>query len=329
MKKNWCQYTTLLKAFDSAKERKSYHKIVMKYEANLSENLENLLVRLDSETYQPQPYREFYVYDPKTRLIQAPAFEDRIVHHALMGCIRPAIDRKLIHDTYACRIGKGARAASARMTHFVRGLPNGWALKIDVKKFFYSIDHERIGHHLAKIIPCEKTVNLIKMFYENPTGKGLPLGNATSQILANLALNPIDQFIKRELKIKRYIRYMDDMILLHEDREYLKECLFKVKEVLAVEKLEANKRTSIRRISKGITFVGYRHFVSHTILKPANITKIRRALKKINDRETVVSYLAFAKDTASFPLVVKMARKAAPGVIPVIQKFAEKHRKAA
>lgn len=329
MKDRWCQYTTLMTAFNSAKERKSYHKIVMKYEANLSENLENLLTRLDNGTYQPQPYREFYVYDPKTRLIQAPAFEDRIVHHALMEYIRPAIDRKLIYDTYACRIGKGAGAASTRMTHFVRGLPNGWALKIDVKKFFYSIDHERISYHLAKIIPCDNTLNLLKMFYKNPTGKGLPLGNATSQILANLALNPVDQYIKRELKIKRYIRYMDDMILLHEDREYLKQCLKKVKEVLANEKLETNKRTSMCRVSKGITFVGYRHFVSHTILKPANITKIRRALKVANDRETVVSYLAFAKGTASFPLVVKLAREAAPDAIPVIQKFAEKHRKAA
>lgn len=328
-KKIWCNFDTLLIAFETAKKRKSYHKTVLRYEANLAENLEKLLVRLDQGTYRPAPYREFYVYDPKERLIQAPYFEDRIVHHALLYAIRYPIEKRLIYDTYACRELKGTQRASNQLLRYIRAEKGeGYALKVDVRKFFYRIDHERIDSHVARIISCHETRGLLKLFYYNQTGKGLPLGNVTSQLLANLALNPVDHLIKRQLKVRHYVRYMDDMILLHPDREFLKDSLGAIERYLNEEKLETNKRTGIQPIAKGLNFVGYHHTKYGKRLTTRNLHKFRRVLKKKCDRTRTVSYLAFAKDTTSYDLLCNHIEKQNPKLKNTINAFTQKHRKA-
>lgn len=328
-KKIWCNFDTLLIAFDTAKKRKGYHKTVLRYEINLAENLEMLLEKLDNGTYRPAPYREFLVYDPKERLIQAPYFEDRIVHHALLFAIRYPIEKKLIYDTYACRELKGTQRASNQLLRYIRAEQGlGYALKVDVRKFFYSIDHNRIDLHIEKIIPCIHTRNLLKLFYQNSTGKGLPLGNVTSKLLANLALNPIDQLVKRDLKVKHYVRYMDDMILLHLSKEYLNDCLVTIKQRLGSEQLETNKRTGIQPLSRGINFVGYHHTVTGKRLTTRNLHKFRRVLKKKCDRVRSISYLAFAKETTSYNLLAEHITKQNPNLKNSIIAFTQRHRKA-
>jgi RNA-directed DNA polymerase len=326
----WLNYDVMMMAYNTAKHRKSYYHTILKYESNLSQNLENLIERIQTGRYIPQPYREFMIHDPKDRLIHAPAFEDRIVHHALIHVVRDLIDKRLISDTYACRTGKGTRKASERLLHFLRSTNGqGYALKIDIRKFFYSINHDRLETLLRKVITCETTINMLKAFYQIPgetTGKGLPLGNVTSQILANLALNPVDQYAKRELKLKHYVRYMDDIIILHTDKEYLRHCLTELKQVMNNEQLETNNRTGISKASKGVTFVGFRHFKTHKIIKPKTLHKIKRVIKRHPELDKITSFLAFTKDSGSYHRIREELTKIAPQHSNKIAVFTTKHR---
>lgn len=219
----WCNYEALITAFKEVKRNKSYNYHLLEYESNLAYNLNRLLKSLEDGTYKVKPTRNFYVYDPKKRLIQAPHLEDRIVQHALMNAIRDILINRLIGQTYACIRKRGTHSASNKLKQYLTNYKNnGYYLKVDVKNFFYSIDHEILNVQLNRIIKCKDTLSLLKKFYENKDGKGLPLGSVTSQILANLALSPVDHLIKRVLKYKHYVRYMDDLIILSDDKEKLK-----------------------------------------------------------------------------------------------------------
>jgi len=330
LKDVWLNYDVFMMAYNTAKERKSYQKTVLKYESNLSQNLEKLITRIETETYKPQPYREFTIHDPKTRIVHAPAFEDRIVHHAILYAIYPLLDKRLIEGTFACRRGKGTLKASKRLQKYLKSLNNdNYVLKIDIEKFFYSISHDRVEYHLNRIIGCKFTTGIIKMFYENESGKGLPLGNATSQLLANLALNPVDHYAKRKLGLQKYIRYMDDIVILHPDKEYLKHCLDELKKVVEGEQLKTNKRTSINKITGGVNFVGFKHFKTNKLVKNKTIHKMKRVIKKYPESDKVISYLAFAKDTNSYHNLCKEFTTISPQFKDKIETFTNRHRKAA
>ncbi|MGK9367512.1 reverse transcriptase domain-containing protein [Melioribacter sp. Ez-97] len=327
LKQIWCNYEALITAFKEVKRNKSYNYSLLEYENNLACNLDRLLRSLEEGTYKVRPTRDFYVHDPKKRLIQAPHLEDRIVQHALMNAIRDILVRRLINQTYACIRGRGTHAASNKLKQYLVLYKNkGYYLKVDVKNFFYSIDHEILNRQLNRIIKCKDTLSLLKKFYDNSEGKGLPLGSVTSQILANIALFPVDHFIKRKLKYKHYVRYMDDLIILSDNKEDLNHALIEIKMQLNRLKLEINNKTHIGKIAHGIDFVGYRTWYNRRLIRKRSLHKIKRILKKHPDKNRIASYLSHSLRTNSLKRVIKLILDRVPDSEDFIKQIIFKNR---
>lgn len=328
LEQSWCNYDALFDAFKEVKKNKSYYEPILAFESDLVSNLNRILKSLEDGSYKVKPTRDFYIYDPKVRLIQAPHIEDRIVQHAVLNSIRPIIESKFIDQSYACRKTKGTHNASDLLKKYLINYKNeGYYLKIDIKKFFYTIDHKVLNSQLDRIIKCKPTLELLKKFYENESGKGLPLGNVTSQVLANLALTPIDNLIKRYLKCKHYVRYMDDLIILNENKEQLRRALFFIKRLLKTLELDVNEKTQIGMIRDGIDFVGYRTWFNNRIIRKRSLFKIKRVLKKYPDINRIASYLSHSKRTGSLIYVVKQIIKVAVDFIEFIKKWLIKNNK--
>lgn len=305
LKPLWCNYNSLLSAFYEVKKHKSNYPCFIKYEHNLSRNLSRILSSLENDTYRVKPYRSFFVYDPKLRLIEAPHIDDRIVQHSLLHVIRPLVENKFIYDTYACIKNRGTHAASDKLYRFLNSYrtSSGYCLKVDVRKFFYNIRHSRVKAQVSHIIKCKDTLSLIFRFL-GCNCVGLPLGNVTSQLLANLALNPIDQYVKRKLKVSHYLRYMDDMILLHPDKSFLTIAKNHITGILRALGLETNDKTKISKISEGIDFVGYRHFINYRLVRPRIFRRNLRILSTSFDISRYHSFIAHSKRTASLPYII-------------------------
>lgn len=275
-------------AWENACRNKRYREEVLKFNQNLEENLIGIQNDLIYGTYQVGRYREFYIHEPKKRLVMALPFRDRVVQWAIYHQLIPYFDKRFIPDSFACRKGKGAHKAADRLEYWLRQVDRKpekyYYLKLDIAKYFYRVDHDilmdilvkRIGdrellHLLETIIRCESTsfgISLNKNEEERVDEIGMPLGNLTSQMFANLYLDELDQFCKQELGIHYYVRYMDDIIILGRD----KKKLHRIKEDISfflVEnlRLSLNEKTTIRPCSMGVEFVGYRLWATHRKLK--------------------------------------------------------------
>ena len=259
-------FENLYKAHLKARKSKRDKKEVIKFEMNLSENLIRLSQKIADGKYKVKGYYSFAIYDPKYRIIHALHYQDRVVQHCLCdNYLAPLIDRKLIYDNAACRINKGTLFALKRVNKFLYKFhnkygTNGYALKCDIRKFFDNIDHDILKSKLQRIVEDTEVLKFIHGIidsYEYSSNKGLPLGNQTSQWFAIYYLDGLDRYIKEELKIKYYSRYMDDFILLHYDKDYLKLVKTLVTEYLNQElKLEFNEKTIISPLSNGINYLG-------------------------------------------------------------------------
>jgi len=257
---------------------------VQKFEFNLEDNLFQLHSELKSKTYQHSHYTAFNVCDPKLRRIHKACVRDRALHHAIFRIIYPIFDKSFIFDSYSCRIEKGTHRAVSRLEKFCRKVSknnhrNIFALKCDIRKFFDSINQEILLKIIRKKIDDEDAIWLINIILKS-FGSGLPLGNVTSQIFANIYLNELDQFIKHKLKIKHYLRYCDDFIVLSDNKEYLEKLIPEISEFL--EKclkltLHPNK-IIIRKSKQGIDFLGCIVLPHHRVLR---VKTKRRILKKI------------------------------------------------
>lgn len=235
---------------------------VQRYLRDLDANLNELSEAVLEDGYIPQPLREFVIRDPKHRIIHAPGFRDRVLHHAIILQAGPQIDRTLIDDSFACRINKGSIAAVMRAQHFTKR--SDWFLKIDVAKYFHSIDHNLLFERLLRRFKGVEFLNLLHRiiagFHSSP-GKGLPIGALTSQYFANLYLNDADRWLIARDEVLGYVRYMDDMICWFDSKAAALRTLFELsdflKENLALT-LKAN--TQVNRTERGISFCGHRIF---------------------------------------------------------------------
>ena len=234
-----CNSENLFLAWKKARKGKTKKPYVIEFEANLRENLLQLQKELRDQTYSPQPLKTFILRDPKTRKISKSAFPDRIVHHAIVNIIEPIFEKIFIFDSCANRKGKGSLFALKRFDLFKRKVSEngklashnfddnfvkGYCLKADVKHYFQEINHEILIKIIEEKIKDVKLIKLIRKILLNGQTKpyiGMPLGNLTSQFLANVYLNPLDYFIKHKLRAKYYIRYVDDFVILHQSREQL------------------------------------------------------------------------------------------------------------
>lgn len=242
-------------------------------------------------------YHPFYVADPKLRHINKATVRDRVVHHALFRILYPGFDCRFIYDSYSCRVGKGTHRAVRRLKLFAQKLSrnnhrNFYVLKCDIKKFFDSIDHQILLTIIQKDIKDTRVIGLIKSIlvsFHGNTGVGIPLGNVTSQLFANIYLDALDQFVKHQLKAQYYIRYCDDFIILHQSVDQLHDWLMQIRPFLeGVLSLQLHTRkVSIRKYNQGIDFLGYVALPHHTILR----TKTKRRLLKRISTINFASYL--------------------------------------
>ena len=213
---------------------------------------------------------------------------DRVLHHAIFRLLEPVFDKTFIFDSYSSRKGKGTHKACQRFKYLASKLSRNntrsvWVLKCDIKKFFDSVDHETLLRIIGKKVKDEKTFRLLAQIirsFETHPGKGIPLGNLTSQLFSNVYLNELDQYIKRGLGVKNYIRYADDFVLLAIDQRTLQKYLYSLA-VFLDEELSLSlhdQKVSITKFSQGLDFLGYVIFPHHKVLRTK--TK-RRMLKRI------------------------------------------------
>ena len=275
-------------AWDDFKDGKRKKRDVQEFGYNLEENIFQLHSELKTKTYEHSDYTAFYVRDPKLRRINKACVKDRILHHAVFRIFYHVFDKIFIFDSYSCRIEKGTHRAINRLNKFARKASKNntracYALKCDIRKFFDSIDQNILIGLVKNEIKNADAVwlveKIIKSFSTAP-GKGLPLGNITSQLFANIYLNELDRFAKHELKVKYYLRYSDDFLIISENREYLEKIIPEISRLLN-EKLKLSLHSDkiiIRKWSQGVDFLGYVSFPRHRILRTK--TK-RRVFKKI------------------------------------------------
>ena len=325
----------LILAYRRARRGKRSRDYVFAFDQMREENLVALRDSLADGTYRPGAYHNFYISEPKRRLISAAPFVDRIVHHAIVNVIEPIFEREFVPDSYACRVGKGTHRALARCRHFVRRYR--YYLKGDVVKFFPSIDHEILTRLVRKRIADERLMALIALILRS--GKdvlsgerprvyfpgddlfsvlrpaGLPIGNLTSQFLANVYLNPMDHWVKEELRVKGYVRYADDFVLFSDD----KAALWRRRKQIAAKLSEFRLRlhpdkTIVSKTSCGVKFLGFKVCPYHTRLLRDSVKRFRRKLKALSEqyasgevdatrvRQSVESWIAHASYAKSLGL---------------------------
>lgn len=303
----WTQltgYRNLEAAYEKAKKRKTRNPSVQEFSERTSINLALLKHELKTKTYRPRPLQRFILRDPKTRVISKSHFRDRVVHHALVNILQPIFEPRFIQDSYASRKRKGTHNAIKRFDQFTRQATKngkqrrqaknkndvtGYALKADIKHYFDTVDHDVLIAILRKRIKDEDVLWLVKIILEHhPTGtpgKGMPLGNWTSQFFANVYLNELDQYVKHKLKAKQYIRYVDDFIILHQEKRTLQTYQKRITAFLRTLKIELHPtKTKIIPLKRGIAFLGFKHFYHHKLILPRNKRKIKQKLATLMEQ---------------------------------------------
>jgi retron-type reverse transcriptase len=249
-------------AFLKAGKGKQDRAEVIAFRSNLGENLDKIRRQLLEHSPDIGHYRFFEVHDPKKRRICAASFPERVLHHAVMNICEPVLERYSIFDSYACRPGKGIHKALGRAQGFVSCF--GWYLKLDIKKYFDSIDHDLLRGLLQKRFKDRELLDLYAKLldtYRTSPGKGLPIGNLISQHLANFYLGGLDHWVKEELRVKGYLRYMDDFVLFGSDKVELKNNLRRAEEFLASNlALQVKEDRQLNKSVVGLPFLGYRVF---------------------------------------------------------------------
>lgn len=312
-------FENLYKAYKECRKTKQHKGEVIRFETNLSSNITSLMNDIISKKYKLGKYKEFLIYEPKERTIEALPFKDRVVIKCFCDVVlRRKIEKKLIYDNAACRKEKGTTFAIQRLEKFLRDeyrKENNnkiFFLKCDIRKYFQSIDHEILLSLLKKVKFSDDEMWMIeKLVNEQPNeaNVGLPLGNQSSQWFALLYLNVIDRFVKEVLRIKCYIRYMDDMILIHRDKSYLQYSLKEIETKCEKElKLSLNQKTQIGIVKNGIDFLGYRHILNENgsitrklrASSKQRLKKHLKTLKKLRDKNIVDDDYVYIRKNAFY-----------------------------
>lgn len=328
-------YENLLKATKESSKGKRYHSEAMAFREKLCENLLRITHEMKNGTYESSRYRERFVYVPQTRLIQVSHFRDRVAQQAIYLVLKDILEKHYIHDSYACRKGKGSHEATKRVQYWLRQIhrkPDGKAYvagKIDVAKFFYRLDHDIIMQVLSQYIDDPGFTRVIENIirckhtpFGLPEGKGckdvpasdrlygvgVPIGSLMSQTAANLVMNELDQYAKHQLKIRHYIRYMDDIIILAPDLATMHRWMEAIRTYLHDKlRLQCNRKTQVIPLSHGIPFVGRKIWATHVTLRKSTRQHMKKALKYKAERyaqglidqeeamQCVASYLGLCK----------------------------------
>ncbi len=298
-------FSNLLQASRQAQQGKRYRPNVLDFNYNLDQELLCLQTELAAHTYTPGNYRTFRIRDPKSRLISAAPYRDRVVHHALCNIIVPLIEQTFIPDTYANRSGYGTHRALNRFTQFAR--TSRYILQCDIRKYFPNLDHGILKEILRKKIKCPDTLWLIDRIIDgsNPQGedaeyfpgddlltplqrrKGLPIGNLTSQFFANVYLNGLDHCLKEQLKTRKYLRYVDDFALFSDDRPFLEAARGAIVDYLTTLRLNLHPlKSQLFETCYGANFVGFRILPDRIRVRNDNLRRVRQRFRQLQQDYT-------------------------------------------
>ena len=292
-------FENLLDASRKAQRSKRFRPNVLAFNDALEPNLLSLQQQLREQSYTPGTYRTFEIFEPKPRIIAAAPYVDRVVHHALCNIIAPIFDRVFIRDSYANRSGYGTHRALKRFTHFARS--NRYVLHCDIQKYFPSVDREILKSLIRRKIKCEKTLWLIDLIIDNGNhvpipaqhfpgdtlltplerSTGLPIGNLTSQFFANVYLNGFDHFVQENLKVSKYLRYVDDFSMFSDDRGFLSEVRGAIEAYLCMLRLRIHPiKSQLFETAYGANFVGFRVFPTHTRVRGDSLRRGRKRFRR-------------------------------------------------
>ena len=295
----------LFAAWEIFKRDKRNKPDVAKFEQKVEQHIFQLRRDLRDKTYKHGPYYGFWVHDPKRRRIHKAIVRDRVLHHAIFRIINPIFEQTFIPTSFSCRIGKGTHKGVKSVRDMLRaesknGTSECWVLKCDVRKFFDSVDHSILLGILKRRIADDEAFGLLTKIvesYSTTVCKGIPIGNLTSQMFANIYMGKFDHFVKHTLRIKRYARYTDDFVIVSHDKAYLESLLPPIRDFLGEElKLELHpKKVTIRKYRQGADFLGYVALPYHTALRTRTKKRMYRKMK-----ERAVSYKSGTISEAAF-----------------------------
>lgn len=302
-------FSSLLAAYYRARKCKRYRDTILRFGYYLESNLLHLQRELQNGYYRPSPYICFTVHDPKKRQVSAPAFRDRVLQHSLVAAIEPLFEKTFIYDSYACRAQKGTHFGLKRFKKFLQAARclHGakaplYCLRMDISKFFASISWDVLLPLIFKQVHCPRTQNLIRkilttyQFFDedgevfdpapnviNPDlRRGIPIGNLTSQLFANVYLNELDHFVKDKLGIRWYGRYMDDFLVIHHDKAELIRIEKELRTFLRdnLKLVLSDRKVIIANVKDGIPFIGYRIFYDHILVRGPTLLHMQRKLTR-------------------------------------------------
>ena len=288
-------FNNMYKAYRRAKCGKGYKTSAARFNIMALDGVNALIEQLKNKTYRISPYNEFMVYEPKERIIKTTSFKEKVIQHSLCdNVILPKLKEVFIYDNCAGQKGKGTlfgldRLSEQMKAFYKRHGHNGYILKCDISKFFYSIPHEQLKDIVEYYFSYDKDICwLCNLFIDSTEGKGIPLGNQINQGFALLYLDGMDKLITGELGIEFYGRYMDDFYLIHHSKEYLKYCLEVITEFLKTLDLTLNGKTQIFPFKNGVSYLGFHTYITNT-------GKVIRKLKNQNKRNAQRKFLKMAK----------------------------------
>lgn len=273
-----CSFENLYNAFDLVASEHRHKRTALIFYNHLEENLIQLQNELLWGMYELGSFYHFVRHEPKRREINALPYRDRVVQTAICNIIEPEISKRFIYDSYACRLEKGSLKAANRISYFLNKKNTMYYLKCDIHKYFDSVNLDIVFDLYKRCISDTRTLNLIyKILHKDNPERGIKIGNRLSQLTANLYLNELDHYIKFNLKIKYYVRYMDDFIILGNTKAELKRYLKLISEFLNNKLfLELNKKTNIGLCSRGFEFVGYKIFRDRKLIRKQTTNRTRR-----------------------------------------------------
>lgn len=290
-------FANLELAYKKARSGKRDRREVQQFELDLEGNLIGLQNSLIWGTYRTGEYRRFTITEPVKRSIAALPFRDRVLQHAIVNIIEPIWECRFIDDSYACRPGRGTHKGADRAQAMLRTVKRNhgrlYVFKADIAKYFYSIDHQILKRLIRRRIACKGTLALLDEIIDSTIvdGKavGLPIGNLTSQLFANVYMHELDEFAKHALRERYYVRYMDDFIIVHHDKKHLRDLRVQVEAFLWDNlRLRTNAKTQIFPVGlisgRGLDFLGYRIWPTHRKLRISSIKRIKTSLRRLARR---------------------------------------------
>lgn len=289
------EWETLIAAWKKTAKGRTRQRDVIAFKANLEPNLIEIQESLMAKSYRTGPYHRFFIFEPKRREVASLPLKDRVVQHALVSVVEPIFEARFIDQSFACRPGKGAHKGADTLQRYLREVQRNhgevYALKADISKYFPSVCHDVLRRIIRRHVACPDTLWLIDEIIGSSADpgallpRGIPIGNLASQMFANIYLHELDHFVKHTLRESRYVRYMDDFVIVHHDKSHLHQVRRDIEDFLHAELgLRTNSKTQVfpvRRGGRAVDFLGYRIWPTHRALRKDSINRMKRKMKRM------------------------------------------------